>query len=55
MVWRKSATATAADPWQPFAAGLPTNLPVTGIGVAPDRGLYVSSKGRGIWWRRDIG
>jgi hypothetical protein len=53
-VWRRSTRSSTSTPWQTFDTGLPTNLPLTGIGISPQRGVFASTKGRGIWWRRDI-
>ena len=40
--------------WSPFAQGLPTGLPIVGIGLSPNKALYIATQGRGIWWRRDV-
>jgi hypothetical protein len=37
-----------------YRAGLPQGIPISGIGINPGRALYISSVGRGIWWRRDL-
>jgi len=44
----------ATGSWSHFDDGLPTGIPITGIGIAPNRALCVASEGRGIWWRRDV-
>jgi hypothetical protein len=53
-VWRKSLNLAASDAWENFGAGLPDSVPITGLGVAPDQGLFISTQGRGVWWRRDL-
>lgn len=49
MVWR-SVTPATGD-WGLFGQGLPLGVPITGIASAPDHTLYLSTMGRGIWWR----
>ncbi|HXG64953.1 MAG TPA: hypothetical protein VNO70_07580, partial [Blastocatellia bacterium] len=51
-VWRTSLPASGI--WTRFDAGLPPGIPITGIGIAPNRALYIATQGRGIWWRRDV-
>ena len=51
-VFRSSTPVTGA--WSPFAQGLPVGLPIVGIGLSPNKALYIATQGRGIWWRRDI-
>jgi hypothetical protein len=53
IVWRSSTPASTST-WTTFSQGLPSGLPITGIGISPDRALYISTDGRGIWWRRDV-
>ncbi len=51
-VFRWSSSTSA---WTDVGQGIPAGLPITDIGIAPDRALYISTEGRGVWWRRDIG
>jgi photosystem II stability/assembly factor-like uncharacterized protein len=44
----------ASGTWTRIDDGLPSGIPISGIGIAPDRALYISTQGRGVWWRRDI-
>jgi hypothetical protein len=53
-VWRKSLNLAPSDPWENFGTGLPDSVPITGIGVVPNQGLFISTVGRGVWWRRDL-
>lgn len=53
-VWRKSLNLAASDAWDNFGTGLPDSVPITDLGVAPDQGLFISTQGRGVWWRRDL-
>ena len=54
-VWRKNLNRLEGnDVWEHFGTGLPDNVPITGLGVAPEQGLFISTQGRGIWWRRDL-
>ncbi|HET7488543.1 MAG TPA: hypothetical protein VFJ85_11485, partial [Acidimicrobiales bacterium] len=34
---------------------LPRGVPITGIGISPNRALFVGTMGAGMWWRRDVG
>ena len=52
-VWRSSAPVTTTS-WVTISQGLPTGLPISDIGISPDRALYIATDGRGIWWRRDV-
>jgi hypothetical protein len=65
-VWRKKIDAAPSAAWDPFSTGLPPNIPVSGIAIAaggspsgtdaiPEQALFISTVGRGIWWRRDLG
>jgi hypothetical protein len=29
-------------------------VPITGIAISPNKALFISTQGRGIWWRRDV-
>ena len=53
-VWRKSLDLGDSAAWTNFGTGFPDGVPVTGLGVGPDRGLFISTRGRGVWWRRDL-
>ena len=52
-VWR-SQTPVSGSAWSQFSQGLPAGLPITGVGISPDRALFIATDGRGIWWRRDV-
>jgi hypothetical protein len=52
-VWRSSAPVTTTS-WVTISQGLPAGLPISDIGLSPDRALYIATDGRGIWWRRDV-
>jgi hypothetical protein len=65
-VWRNDIGRESAQPWVDVGAGLPPGIPITSIGIAdgeyasgtnaiPERALFISTLGRGIWWRRDLG
>jgi hypothetical protein len=53
-VWRDTLPASLGNTWTNFGQGLPISVPITGIGVAANRALFISTVGRGIWWRRDV-
>lgn len=54
-VWRKSLSRLAvSDVWDNFGTGLPDSVPITGLVAAADQGLFISTVGRGVWWRRDL-
>jgi hypothetical protein len=54
-VWRKSLSRLGiSDVWDNFGTGLPDSVPITGLEVASDHGLFISTVGRGVWWRRDL-
>jgi hypothetical protein len=60
-VWRRgiplsltSRTPPSPGPWETFDQGLPVGTPVSGIGMSPNGGLFISTQGRGVWWRRDV-
>jgi hypothetical protein len=53
-VWRKSLDLGDSGAWNNFGAGFPDSVPITGIGVGPNQGLFISTRGRGVWWRRDL-
>src|SRR5262249_48970430 len=44
---------TRSSAWAAFGAGLPIGLPITGFAMGENTGLFLSTWGRGIWWRRD--
>ena len=50
------ALGTTGQPDQlaPFSQGLPPDSKVTGLGIAPEKALYLATDGRGLYWRRDI-
>ncbi len=52
MVYQSPTPATGT--WTAVGQGLPNGVPITGIGIAADQALYLSTQGRGIWWRRDV-
>lgn len=52
-IWRCQAPLCGGA-WSNFSQGLPLGLPVTNIGLSPDRALFIGTDGRAIWWRRDI-
>lgn len=45
----------AAGAWTRFDTGLPRGIPITGIGISPNRALFIGTMGAGMWWRRDVG
>jgi photosystem II stability/assembly factor-like uncharacterized protein len=57
-VWRtaapQSTSSTGPVTWTDFSQGFPPGMPITALGLSPNRGLFVATQGLGIWWRRDI-
>lgn len=53
-VWRTPAPPSQLPTWTKFTDGLPTGAAVTGLGISPGKALYVSTQGRGVFWRRDV-
>ncbi len=53
-VWAAPTPAGALSSWSELRQGLPDGIPITGIGMAANQGLYLATQGRGIWWRRDV-
>jgi hypothetical protein len=52
--WYASVPFTATSQWNSMNEGLPPGLPITGIGLSANKALFISTQGRGIWWRRDV-
>src|SRR5262249_20525221 len=52
-VFRTQTPAPGPNGWEEFGQGV-RGQPITGIGISPNRALYVSTQGRSIWWRRDV-
>jgi hypothetical protein len=53
-VWSAPAPAGSLASWTGMSEGLPPGLPITGIGLAPNKALFIATQGRGVWWRRDV-
>lgn len=53
-VWRTAIRPQGSYVWFDLSQGLPEGARITNIKSSPNVGLYISTFGRGIWWRRDV-